>query len=275
MSNTNWNDDSNEWSNDSAFDNTDIAAEETAEATETAADAPETDENAATEDQAAETASEAADSSAEAETTDADADTADDSADEDVDVDQDEIEGEEDNWVTDELIQDVSRFSVNFVAADKNKREFLREVIRPRRGARAKSATRLGVSEIASALIFGEKTVNISTLYLLNSLSKALNPETQDFVSGMEAIEIINETEADDLRDLVAFVNDAVLSSDIVSVSGVTDEDKVERLRTGKSSTPPAQLIDSISKAVQKVDDPNGFFALVEWSVKLVNGLVE
>lgn len=273
MSNSDWNNnDTNDWDNASAFGNTDTAVEET---TETAADAPEKAEDAQTEDQAtetAETASEAADSPADA----AEDDTAaEDSDDEAVEVDDDEVEGDGDNWITDDLIQDVSRFSVKFVAADKNKREFLREVIRPRRGARAKKSVRLGVSEIVSALVFGDKAINVSTLFLLNSLSKALNPETQDFVSGMEAIEIINETEADDLRDLIAFVNDAVLSGDLVKVNDVTDEDHVERLRTGKTSTPAAQLIDSISKAIQKVEDPNGFFGLVAWSVDLTGSFVE
>lgn len=275
---SNWNEGSNDWNKDSEFDSTDATADTAVEDnTDTAAEAPQTDENVTDEDQSVDAVSEAADGAEEAEkddSTEADADSA--SEEDQIEVDPEEVETDEDeNWVTDELIQDVSRFTVNFIAADKTKREFLREIIRPRRGARAKAATRMGVSEIASALVFDEKTVNISTLFLLNSLSRALNPATQDFVSGMEAIEIINETEADDLRDLITFINDGVLSGNTVSVSVVTDEDKVERLRTGKTSTPAAQIIDSISKAVQKVDDTEAFFGLVEWSTTLTKGLVE
>lgn len=275
---SNWNEGSNDWNKDSEFDSTDATADTAVEDdTDTAAEAPQTDENVTDEDQSVDAVSEAADGAEEAEkddSTEADDDSA--SEEDQIEVDPEEVETDEDeNWVTDELIQDVSRFTVNFIAADKTKREFLREIIRPRRGARAKAATRMGVSEIASALVFDEKTVNISTLFLLNSLSRALNPATQDFVSGMEAIEIINETEADDLRDLITFINDGVLSGNTVSVSVVTDEDKVERLRTGKTSTPAAQIIDSISKAVQKVDDTEAFFGLVEWSTTLTKGLVE
>lgn len=275
---SNWNEGSNDWNKDSEFDSTDATADTAVEDnTDTAAEAPQTDENVTDEDQSVDAVSEAADGAEEAEkddSTEADDDSA--SEEDQIEVDPEEVETDEDeNWVTDELIQDVSRFTVNFIAADKTKREFLREIIRPRRGARAKAATRMGVSEIASALVFDEKTVNISTLFLLNSLSRALNPATQDFVSGMEAIEIINETEADDLRDLITFINDGVLSGNTVSVSDATDEDKVERLRTGKTSTPAAQIIDSISKAVQKVDDTEAFFGLVEWSTTLTKGLVE
>lgn len=275
---SNWNEGSNDWNKDSEFDSTDATADTAVEDnTDTAAEAPQTDENVTDEDQSVDAVSEAADGAEEAEkddSTEADDDSA--SEEDQIEVNPEEVETDEDeNWVTDELIQDVSRFTVNFIAADKTKREFLREIIRPRRGARAKAATRMGVSEIASALVFDEKTVNISTLFLLNSLSRALNPATQDFVSGMEAIEIINETEADDLRDLITFINDGVLSGNTVSVSVVTDEDKVERLRTGKTSTPAAQIIDSISKAVQKVDDTEAFFGLVEWSTTLTKGLVE
>lgn len=259
--------DESQTDNGSAFGVTD-PVEDAQTDTEQAVEEPQEDENVSDEAQVDDSDSEAADGDSDADTNDADEEDA-------VEVPEDEIEGEEDNWVTDELIQDVSRFTVKFISADKLKRDFFREIIKPRRGQRAKSNERLGVSEIVSGLVFGAKTVNLSVLYLLNDLSEALNPETQTFSSGMAAIETIQATDTDDLRDLIIFINEGVLDGDVIKTGDVSDEDKVEKLRTGKTGTPPAQVIDSLTKAIGKIEDVPGFFALVKWSTDLTGALVE
>ena len=249
---------------------------EDAQAAEHNAEETQADENGSDEAQVDQVDSEAAesDSDAEADAEDGGADEAD--AEDAVEVPEEEVEGEDDdNWVTGELIKDVARFTTKFLAADKLQRDFYREVIKPRRGQRAKANERLGVSDIASGLVFDSKSTSLAVLYLLNDLSEALNPETQTFVSGMAAIETVQATDTDDLRDLIAFINEGVLEGDVVKTSEVSDEDKVEKLRTGKTGTPPAQVIESLSKAISKIEDVPGFFGLVRWSTELSGALVE